>query len=330
MAKYLIIGGGISGICVARILQAKDIQFEGLEKEDSLGGRAEIGHHRIYSSKSVEFFSRFSSMEWFRIDEEPRERKKGEWSQVNDVDDPYEKFYLGTNYFLPKGHFSDLVHSLSEPVKDKFLLRKTVEKIDSEGKKVICQDGSEHSYDNLIWCTHIDLLRKVWNGDSLQLLKVIKKARELHAGINLDLELSKLPFDSKNSIVFNFRYKDQKMRTIGIQESTFENSIESSHLHWLLFVDEEVCEDREELAKCVRTMKREIQKEFPELKNLILKERIVFMPALSGDESAELKSLELMPGIFYVGPQVSLPDSETSLKNIDRSLDNCAHFEQTL
>lgn len=330
MAKYLIIGGGLTGVCAANLLAKKGLEFEGLEKEERLGGRAEIGHHRIYSSNSVEFLSRFSTDEWFRIDDEPKERKKGEWSKVADIDNDCEEFYLGTSYYYPKSNFSHLLTSLIEPVRDTFHLNKTVEKVDAGTKTVTCQDGTTYQYETLLWCTHIDHLRKVWQGDNSHLLKALKKTRELHAGISLDVELKAAPFEFKNSVVFNFRYKDNKMRAIGVQDSMSEGSTEHSHLHWLLFVDEEICEDREELAKCVRTMKREILKEFPEMKDLLVKERIVFLPALSGDESAELKSLELVPSVFYLGPQVSLPGTDASLRNIDRSIDNCAHFEQSL
>lgn len=328
MAKYLIIGGGLTGVCVAQLLQKRGIEFEGLEKEDRLGGRAEVGHHRLYSSSSVEFLSRFSEGEWHRIDEEPKERRKGEWVGVTDVEEPFEKFYLGSSYYYPKSGFTEVLNSIITPVQEKFHLNKTVEKVDAAAKTVYCQDGTSYPYDKLVWCTHIDLLRKVWQGENSALLKAIKKARELHSGINLDLELSGAPFEFKNSVVFGFRYKDKKLRTIGVQDAEPQDN--HSHIHWMLFVDDEICEDREELAKCVRTLKRELQKEFPEMKDRLVKERIAFLPALSGDESTELKSLEVVPDVYYIGPQVSLPDSDESLKNIDRTLNNCIHFEQTL
>lgn len=330
MAKYLIIGGGFTGICAAQLLKKRGIEFEGLEKDERLGGRAEIGHHRVYSSNSVEFLSRFSSEEWFRIDEEPKERKKGEWATVAPLENTYENFYLGTSYYHPKKSFHELLESLIAPVKEHFHLNKTVEKIDAANKTVFCQDGSSYTYENLLWCTHIDQLRKVWQGENTQLLKVLKKSRHLHAGINLDLELKAPPFDFRNSVVFNFRYKEKKMRTIGVQDINLENPNTPQHLNWILFVDEEVSDDREELAKCVRTMKRELQKEFPSLKDLLLKERIAFLPALSGDESTELKSLELVPHVYYLGPQVSLPETDNGLTNMDRTINNCSHFEQTL
>ena len=56
MAKYLIVGGGFAGLLVGKVLRAHGIEFVGLEKSERLGGRIEVGHHRIYNKESLSFF----------------------------------------------------------------------------------------------------------------------------------------------------------------------------------------------------------------------------------------------------------------------------------
>lgn len=95
-----------------------------------------------------------------------------------------------------------------------------------------------------------------------------------------------------------------------------------NRLHLMVFLPKEVMEDREEVAKCVRTLKRELTKEFPELSAKTKREKIVYLPLLSGEEAVSWGSIEVGPGVFYLGPQVYLTDEQAELRNLDLLVSN--------
>jgi hypothetical protein len=124
-------------------------------------------------------------------------------------------------------------------------------------------------------------------------------------------------------MVLPFKYKEARLRGLGATTSP-------RNIHWLLFLESEIIDDREELAKCIRTFKRELQKEFPELKGAVQSERIVYLPCISGEEPCAVDSLEVLPDVYYVGPQARMDDEDKSLRNIDCTLSNCRQLEQIL
>jgi hypothetical protein len=89
-------------------------------------------------------------------------------------------------------------------------------------------------------------------------------------------------------------------------------------------------ENREEVAKVVRTFKRELFKQFPAAKDALKRERIVFLPLICGYSSLQAKSLRIQDGVYYVGSQVRPDEGEPSLQNLDRLIDNARRFGHLL
>jgi len=316
MNPYLIIGGGVSGLLTARILQEKNIPFIGFEKTSRLGGRAELGPHRLLQAESVALLEKFlPDIQWRSLDLQPKERCKGEYGEVREGFSSSEQFYLSSQIFISPIAFEQVIQRLLEPVTDFFKTQKTVVKILGAEKQVEFLDGSSQAYEKLIWCADRDLLFKVWDGAPLATGKASKKAVERPTGFNWCLELQNPLFESQNTVVIPFRFKEHKLRALGI--SDLDENQKPHRLHWIVFVPQSISEDKEEVAKCVRTLKREIFKEFPELSPSILREKIVYLPLLSGEEPVILKSLELYQDLFYVGPQVAITDTQAQWKNLD-------------
>ena len=331
MEQYVIVGGGIAGLMAARSLKAAGIPFVGLEKSNSLGGRLEVGHHRLYELNSTRFISSFiDDLEWETVEDTPQERRKGSWVEA-EADKGKETiaeelFYMRSPFFIPKINFADLVLRLGRNVKENFIFRKSVIGVDSENRKVICQDGTEFSYEKVVWCNSLESLNRVWKGDKAPLLKVRGKAEDLHGGLNLDIEVDGEFLPGKNTVVFPFRFKDHKLRALGTQTPSGDHR----SLHWLLFLPEVIAENREEVAKCVRTLRRELEKEFPEMKAAIKSERIVYLPAISGEVPRRVKTLNLLPRVFYLGPEITIREEEGELRNIDVIVDNCKALQGIL
>lgn len=334
MPPYIVIGGGLSGLVAAHSLQARGIEFLGLERTDTLGGRAVIGHHRLYKTGSLDLLANHvPDLSWNRIEDAAMERHKGDWRALSLSYSEPESFYLQAPFYSLEQDLEQVAASLRAQVGEHFKLNTTVVQILPQTKKVICQEGPEYEYEKLVFCGPLSLLATLWKGEKKALAKLFKQSDEEFGGINLDLEISasadeiRSLFPVKNTIALSFRFKDHVFRTLGNLEKHADNS---TRMHWLLFLPPEVVEDREEVAKCVRALKREIYKEFTSLKEKVVKERIVYLPNISGEEQAQAKSIEILPNLFYVGSQVRVEGSEAEALNLDRALENCKQFENTL
>lgn len=332
MSNYLIIGGGVSGVFLGGFLNNKGISFVGLEKTRYLGKEMNFSQLRLYQDSSVGAFKELcDSTQWAKSDDQTRERKKGEWvpCQSDFIDE--EKAYLGAPYYYPNNSFQTVLQQIQNPIGEKFLLNKEVELIDVERKLAICTDGSEYAFDKIAWCADFRSLMKVINCTPKINLKRSKKAEESQGGIHLEMIVQDHIFPFKNTVVFPFRYKDYKLRALGINEETSETAGNPNHkIHWIVFLERELAEDREEVAKVIRALKRELSKEFPDLKALITQEKIVFQPRVTSYTPVETKGLEIVPNVYYVGPELKLADSLISNSPLDLALENCKRFQETL
>lgn len=325
MEPNVIIGGGISGLLTARVLQEKNLSFVGFEKSSRLGGRAEWGPHRVLKSETVSLLREWTpEVNWLSTEAEVHERVKGEFTPIRDGYSEAEKFYLTSTPFTPTTPFDQILEKLAAPVRDSFQSQKTVTQIFGDKKIIEFSDGTEQKFEKLFWCSDLALLFKLWNGEPLSAPKATKKASDQPSGVNLTFELSEPLFESKNTVVLPFRFKDWKLRALGI--SDFNEEGQPNRLHWMMFLPKELMEDREEIAKCVRTLKRELLKEFPSLTEKTKKEKIIYLPLLSGEQATHWASLEIAPDVYYLGPQVYLKEEQAEWRNLDLLVSHVAHL----
>lgn len=321
MEQNIIVGGGVTGLVTACFFKQKNIPFMGLEREERLGGLSTVGHPRSYYEPSQRLLSELiSDLEWTSIDEEAHTLSKGEWKKVEGEKLEEEEYFLGNPFQAPSRSYGSILNSLMSAAGEHFQLRKNVISIEPAYKKIICQDGSELNYEKLVWTCPLSGLLKVWKGDKLPLQRLLKSAQEAMGGMALELELKGSIFPLKNTVVFPFRFKDHKLRALGSAQGRDGKTF----LSWMLFLPAEVFEDREEMAKCVRTLRRELEKEFTELKSLILTERIVYLPTMAGKRPTMGKSLEVFPNTFYVGAELALGEETTELRHLDLSVLNAS------
>lgn len=328
MKPFLVVGGGLSGLLAAKILKEHGIDFIGLERSDALGGRARIGPHRLYKADSTVALSRWvGEMEWAEVDAAPAERNKGKWRAPSEDGflDP-ERFYLGASYFLPKAPLADAIERLAGKLGGYFKTRHSVAQILPDSQTVVCAEGARLEYRKIIWCAPLAGLAKAWQGDKSALSKLFKKDEEGNGGILLELTLGEVPPEElapfRSTVSLPFRFKDYTLRALG--------SLSGGRIDWLVFLPQELFENREEVAKCVRTLKRELGKEFPWLETSASGGRIVYLDAISGEAQSSAKSLAILPDVYYVGPQVAVADGEEPLSNVDRVIDNCSRLERML
>jgi hypothetical protein len=333
MHPYIIVGGGISGLLAAHALKKRGVSFIGFEKEDALGGRTQPGgHHRWYHESSIFYLQTLvEGVSFEKIEEVAKQRKKGAWTELEDSLPDDESFYVATPFFRTEHPLKQLIEQLAVPIQEQFQLRKEVTEILPEQKEIVCQDGTRFQYEKIVWCSPLELLNKVWKGDRLELFRLMKKAEPVRGGIQLDLETNKPIFDCRNTVVFPFKFKENRLRALGTGRMlSGANDEMSSVTHWLLFLDPEISEDREELAKCIRAFRRELDKDFPEIKTELRQERIIFLSSISGEVPLASKTVEILPELIYVGPELSIGKGAEDTRNLDRIVDNTRHLEESL
>lgn len=315
----IIVGGGLSGLMTAKLLVENSKEFSGLEQDECLGGRAFVGHHRFYEKSAVDFLGeQISHLDWAVIQEPGAVRKKNAWEQIDNGLSPEEDFYLGHTFFAPKHPLSESLAPILDLVGSRFETRKKVVSIFPEEKRIECSDESSYYYERLFWCSDLAALNRVWRGSQGVLPKNLRVIKPAPGGINWDIEVEGSIFDQRNTMVVPFKYKGTSLRALGTQSTENDRTL----LRWITFVPPAIMEDREETAKCVRALKREIKKEFSQLSEKTVRETLAFLPSISGDSSAHRETLELVDGVYYVGPQIHLVEAENPPQNLDLILNN--------
>lgn len=325
MTAKVVVGGGIAGLLAAEALVDAGFSVIGLEGSSQLGGRLEVGHHRIKSESTLERLkSLVDEVQVDEVTEPPMVRTKGEWEKLDPEEEltDAEGFYLAEKFWIPVGAYPKLLQRLTEKVGPLFQMRKLVTEVHAAEKKILCEDGSEHTFDHLAWCSPLRTLRGAWKGDKGP-LKGLSKLPERNGGISLEVDLKEPLFSTRNTVVLPFRFKEWRLRALG-----FAGISATASVQWVLFLEGEILEDREEVAKCVRTLKREIAKEFPQVAELSLREKLTYLPVISGEAPLEWKTLLLTPEIAYFGPEVRLEGRDESWRNLDLTLGNYPTLKQ--
>jgi hypothetical protein len=324
MTDWLIVGGGISGMLAAHGIRGIGQKFLGVEKADKLGGRAVVGPHRLYApNSSIYLGDEFPAVTWEFIDDKPQERHKGEWIELKSELEPSEQYYTRSPFFRPVGSFGVVIDSLTEEVSEEFRFHVYLEELDPEAKRAVFSSGEEVSYEKLLWCAPLDALTKLLRDRMPRLPRGARSGASANGGLSYEVRLSENPFPSRNAIVLPFRYKDHRLRALGFSSPVGEAEFT---VRWIVTLEKELADDPEEVAKCVRALKREVAKEFTELPAIAKGERIIFLPRVTGESAPAIDSLELLPNLFYVGAELRQAEVSGDLGSLDLAVANYQAF----
>jgi hypothetical protein len=331
MNRYLIIGGGVSGIITARVLQKRGLPFQGLEASRELGRDLGFIQLKVHNDRAVAMLRDLGVVdEWKRVEDQAKERKKGDWVSAESDYIDEERAFLGAPFYRPSQDSQLILEQLKHEVRSQFLTGKTLERLDTDRKIAFCKDGAEIEFESILWCTDLNSLIKMVSMPLKHSLKKYNNKHDIQGGIHLELELSQPLLAFNNSVVFPFRYKEYKLRAVGFNENTSSADKNAYKMHWFIFLERELADDREEVAKVIRAFKRELNKDFSDLSKTLLKEKIVFQPQVGSYSPIEVEGLELFPNIHYVGPELQLNDTAVDRYPLDLTLENCQRVEKSI
>ncbi len=306
----------------AAALESTGAEYIGIERGEHLGTDLATGHHRLYREESQNLLrSLFPELAWSLVNEEAAEWKKGKWVPIEDKKlSAGQRYYLGSPFFMPALGYRHLVANLITSVQSRFSLRKVLQKIEPTSQTLMFSDGSEESYDRVLWCQSLESLSKILPESRAQVHGSRKHHKETaEGGVVLDMDLRETLCEKRNTVLLTFRFKEDTVHALGNRNDFTEG--EDVNFSWTLFLEEGLLENREELAKCVRTFKRELGKQFPLVKESLIREKIVYLPLISGFSSLEVESLALFDKIMYLGSELRLGTGES--ENLDLLMENC-------
>ncbi len=331
MLNIQIIGAGLAGLAVHAELRRRGFAPRGCEREAGPGGKQRFGAHRVYSQSATELLSlAVPGVAWTVVEEAPVQLKKG---QLKPIDEDISRFsrgeqsLLGRPFFEPNMAYTEAVDRLSLTSGEAFSFRDAVASIDLEKRVLVSASGDSRPFDYLLWTGSLASLMKAAGHAPLPLSKKAAIANQ-SGSVTWDLVTTMPLLQTQNSLVFNFRYKDLKLRAVGTPGKS-TNSAE--HLcHWAVFLEDSLLEDHEELAKVCRAFKRELAKQFESLASSTIREKFAFHTEWGPPAIRSIRSLEVFDRVACLGndcqSEALSPGGDPLLSGLDRELLNCQDF----
>ncbi len=308
---YIIIGGGFTGLTLAKQISQETQNILVLEGQDEVGGNNKTARlnnclinnglrffpHTDTSTKALEFLDQLL----------PQANLQNSQSIENNLE-TYEasgfkkfvgfgqrapEFYEQISYYLnsnetllntqPHEWLQQLALDLSAFIQRKSIVtRFGFEGLDTEKPKLthVVVNGSKNLYaQNFIFAGPAQELGLLVPDDILNVRAKAKlKKSQAWQSVNLDL-YHDLACEKRQMFILNGTTDDDLGPCVG--------RFVSDHIsQWTSFIDSEFAEDTENIGLVLKKIKRQIRRAFPELADSIKKERISVSAAISG---ADLK-----------------------------------------
>ncbi len=320
----LIISSGMAGLISARWLEAKGVPFEALDSAASPGEGEPSFAWRFREGAGQGLIELFDQeAHWESVSPTAFEREKTEFTPFDgDIEPTMRPFVVG-NYRLPTQKIQSLVEPVSKHLAPHFRCNRFPVSIDIDAKKVALNDGSTVEYDRLIWAAPLGKLKSILNTVGRSRMAPMGKAAPGIPFVGLEWGTDVAPFPEDKTVVLTFRYKDEKLKAYGfVSQKNVSPESELFVSHWVTVPPHKVAANAEETAKCVRSLRREILKEFAELESHIKHEKILSYDCYTPAKPSVAKSLEVLPNVFYVGPEATNYDGDTPLWGPEVTLHN--------
>jgi len=328
MNQFMIVGGGISGLIAAHILKDLGVDFAGLEPSGDLAMHFPLSTVNVFQEQTLDALSSIlSEQAWVRDDVAPSFRAKGNWVPAGPTDNPEsENYWLHSPRWAMAADNLESIRSLSTIIAPSFHCHKKVAKLDIAGKTIHCTDESTFSYEKIVWCLPLQELALVSGNQLAAIAKPLRTLAKPESGFMLEFKCRR--FDAPSSlIVFKFRFKSNHLEAIATISPADDQGI---LVQWMVWLPESISESHEEVAKCVKSFRRELAKEFDFFSESHEASRFIFIPAITGASAITHETLHLFNDLIYFGPEIHLPSSTSQARYLDRLAANVPFLRETL
>lgn len=176
--------------------------------------------------------------------------------------------------------------------------------IDPAKKSLRLESGEQLAFDELYWAGPADRLRKLGN-----VVVPVAKEGEGYVGLSVHLVAERRPDTppvEPRRIFLGFKFRSEPYAAVGVRFERSDGRVDTRLVLPLLLED---AQDREELAKLATALRREAGKRLDALGLTIVEHQFQFLPALFAGVSRKVRSPEVAPGLFFLGPEIVCDDS---------------------
>lgn len=172
--------------------------------------------------------------------------------------------------------------------------------VDPVKKTVRLESGEELAYDELFWTASAERLRKVGN-----LTVPVAAGAEGFVGLGIHL-VAETATPSAARLYLGFKYRSEPYAAVGVRYPRADGKLD---VRLVLPLLQEDAQDREELAKLATALRREVGRRVEELGATVIEHQFQLLPNLFTGLSRKVRSPEIAPGLFFVGPEIVCDDS---------------------
>ena len=343
---YVIIGGGLTGLTIAKKIAEETENILVLEAQDYIGGSnhvARLQKHEINnglrffpgSEQSVRAISFLEGLLKQQINQSivennPETYESSGFKRFVGFGDKTIEFYDQINYFLSDSEMQltsqpyQWIQSLKDALHQKIMTKSIVtrfgfESLDSESPRLthILVNGTKTIHaQHFIFTGSVKDLRLLLPDDVLNpRAKAKLKKSQAWQSVCVDIFHSS-KIDKSNLFFLNGTTDDDIGPCVGrfltenlaLEQPSSTPEANGQISQWLSFVDSESAEDTENIGLVLKKIKRQIKRAFPEIAESIKAERIFISPPLSG---ADIKinangSFPKVPNLWIGSAQLSI------------------------
>lgn len=310
---YLVIGGGLTGLLIARKLSAAGAHVAIVESEISVGGSnrpAQLAKNKIENGLRflpkndllIKALSQLESELNFPLIKNllPVQQKTYDASGIKDFVGFGEKapaFYDQIKNFIASDEIEltipiyELFEKLTADFNGDILTRHIVTRFNATGenKNIITQasvNGSKTvAAKNFIYCGPVKDLHVLLEDDQLNIRAKAKlKKAPYWMAIQLDLVHQKTISTDHHIFILNGTTDDDIGPCVGRFSNQLLNVADHQLSQWISFIDYESSEEAENYGEVLKKMKRQIRRAFPESLDGLIAERISVSPSLTAGE----------------------------------------------
>ena len=313
--ENLVISNGMAGLVSARWLTARGIDFSAFDAA-STPGQGDPAFAWRFRENSIDIIASLfeEAGEWTSAGALLHHKPKNAWIPYEgDIETQMKPFVAGA-FRIPCQSVANFIEPISKAMGEKFSCNRFPIAIDVNEKTVSMNDGTTVTYERLIWAAPLSKLKGILSPSWKTQLGRVGKIPGPTSIVGFEWATDVRPFAEEVTVVAPFRFKDDKLKAYGIfNQKTVDAESGSFVTNWLTIAPPKVAANNEEVAKCVKSMRREVLKEFPEVEGHIKHEKILHYECFIPDKPIIVESLEVLPSVFYVGPEMTTNEDNASL-----------------
>ncbi len=305
--KNLVISNGVAGLVSAQWLSSRGIEYTAYDAAKAPGEGDPAFAWRFRDDAGSVIASLFEdSDDWGAVGTTLNHKPKKDFVPFDgEIDEQFRPLLIG-NYKIPRRAMAQILAPMTKSLIVNFHCNRFPLSLSIEEKTVSMNDGTVVPYEKLIWAAPLMKLKGILSPLWKTKLGKIGKVPGPTSFVGFEWATDVKPFSEDISVMVPFRFRDEKLKAYGFfNQKSVAPDTDHYVTNWVAIAPAKVAANAEDVAKFVKSLRREMLKELPEVDGHIKHEKILHYECFVPDRPIVLESLEVLPNVFYVGPEVT-------------------------